>query len=164
MKPIIYSLQFRGRASSVRSDVLTFRLSAPSSAFLTTVGHDGVRGSIEDLVGREALFESELMLDVPSAFREAGTVDFGRGNLVRFRSVANGTLTTCPDPNLRRGAIVAEVQGGEGQFAAAEGFITSNFLVSDTGEVTDNQLGLIFVEDRLHESGRREQHVHHSHA
>ena len=138
---------------------LRFRLSAPSSAFFTTVGPDGVRGAIEDVAGRDARFDAELVLDDQSRFHELGTIVFGRGNVVRFRSVGSGTLTACPDPNLRRGAVVAEIEDGEGQFAAAEGFITSNFLVSDTGEVTDNQLGLIFVQDRLYEPGGREQHA-----
>ena len=37
------------------------------------------------------------------------------------------------------------VDGGEGQFAGASGYITSNFTLSDTGDVTDNQFGVIFV-------------------
>ena len=162
MKPLTYSLQFRGRASSARADVLRFRLSAPSSALVTTVGPDGLRGAIEDVAGRAAMLESELVLDGESRFHEVGTIVFGRGNIVRFRSVGSGMLSACPDPSLRRGAVVAEVSGGECQFALAEGFITSNFLVSDTGEVTDNQLGLIFVQDRLYEAGGREQHARHT--
>jgi hypothetical protein len=59
-----------------------------------------------------------------------------------------GRLAACPDPNLRQGTVVQEVEGGDGQFAGAEGLITSNFFVSDTGEVTDNHFGLIFVRDR----------------
>lgn len=38
-----------------------------------------------------------------------------------------------------------EVDGGEGQFAGARGRITPNFFVSDTGDVTDNHLGVVFV-------------------
>jgi hypothetical protein len=37
------------------------------------------------------------------------------------------------------------VDGGEGQFAGANGIITSNFTLSATGEVTDNHFGVIFV-------------------
>jgi len=35
--------------------------------------------------------------------------------------------------------------GGEGTFDGARGLITSNFLLSDTGELTENQLGVMFV-------------------
>jgi hypothetical protein len=40
------------------------------------------------------------------------------------------------------------VETGEGQFARASGRITSNFFLSDTGELTDNQIGVIFVNGR----------------
>ncbi len=65
-----------------------------------------------------------------------------------FHSVGLGRLGSSPDPHLRHGSVVREVEGGDGQFAGAEGLITSNFFVSDTGEVTDNQFGLIFVRDQ----------------
>jgi hypothetical protein len=39
-----------------------------------------------------------------------------------------------------------QVDGGEGQFAGARGLITSNFFVSETGEVTDCHFGLLFVQ------------------
>jgi hypothetical protein len=35
--------------------------------------------------------------------------------------------------------------GGEGALNGARGLITSNFLLSDTGELTENQLGVMFV-------------------
>jgi hypothetical protein len=65
-----------------------------------------------------------------------------------FAAAGLGRLAACPDPNLRHGTVVRKVEGGNGQFARAEGFITCNFLVSDTGEVTDNHFGLIFVHER----------------
>ena len=38
-----------------------------------------------------------------------------------------------------------EIDGDEGRFEDAQGLITSNFFVSDSGEVVDNQFGVIFV-------------------
>jgi hypothetical protein len=148
MKPIAYSLQFRGRASSVDSDRIRFRLTAPSSALVTRLGPHGVHGEFEDVSGGDATLEAELSLREQSTFDDAGTIEFGHGNSVRFRSVGLGRLVPCPAPNLRHGTVVREVQGGDGQFLRAEGLITSNFLVSDTGEVTDNHFGLIFVHER----------------
>jgi hypothetical protein len=153
MKPITYSLQFRGRATSIRSDRLRLRLTAPSAALVTTVGPTGVRGAFEDVPGEEATFESELSLGGQSTFDDAGTIEFGRGNVLRFHSVGMGRLGSCPDPNLRHGTVVLKVEGGDGQFAGAEGLITSNFFVSDTGEVTDNHFGVIFVHDRRSDEG-----------
>ena len=152
MKPITYSLQFRGRASSSGSDRMRLRLSAPSSALVTTLGPDGVQGAFEDVAGGDATLEAELSLHEQSTFDDAGTIEFGHGNSVRFRTVGLGRLVECPDRNLRHGTVVREVEGGNGQFERAEGLITSNFLVSDTGEVTDNHLGLIFVHERRFEA------------
>jgi hypothetical protein len=146
MKPILFSLQFRGRARPLRSDRLRFTLSAPSSAVLTTVGPHGISGAIEEVAGAEARLESDVAFGGPT-FEDAGTIDFGRGHMLRFRSAAAGCLTASPDANLRHGASVREVKGGAGQFEGATGFITSNFLLSDTGEVTDNGLGLIFIRE-----------------
>jgi hypothetical protein len=50
-------------------------------------------------------------------------------------------------------AAAARSREGTGCSHGREGLITSNFLVSDTGEVTDNHFGLIFV----HERGRTER-------
>jgi hypothetical protein len=147
MKPITYTLQFRGRASSVGADRMRFRLTAPSSALVTRLGPDGVHGALEEVAGGDAALEAELSLHEQSTFEDGGTIEFGHGNSVRFRSVGLGRLVECPDRNLRHGTVVREVEGGNGQFERAEGLITSNFLVSDTGEVTDNHLGLIFVHE-----------------
>jgi hypothetical protein len=146
MKSITYTLQFRGRASSVGADRMRFRLTAPSSALVTRLGPDGVHGALEEVAGGDAALEAELSLHEQSTFEDGGTIEFGHGNSVRFRSVGLGRLVECPDRNLRHGTVVREVEGN-GQFERAEGLITSNFLVSDTGEVTDNHLGLIFVHE-----------------
>jgi hypothetical protein len=151
MKPITYSLQFRGRASPVGSDRMRLRLTAPSSALVTSLGPDGVQSAVEEVAGGDAALDVELSLR-EQTFEDAGTIEFGHGNSVRFRSVGPGRLVKCPDRNLRHGTVVREVEGGNGQFERAEGLITSNFLVSDTGEVTDNHLGLIFVHEQRSET------------
>ncbi len=152
MKPITYSLQFRGQARSLRSNVVRLTLTAPSSALVTTVGTVGVHGMFSDVAGGEAFLHSELEFDEGSSVADRGTIEFGRGNTLRFRSVA-GRLTRCADPHLRHGAVICQVDGGEGQFAGCEGLITSNFFLSDTGEVTENHFGLIFVHDRQSTDG-----------
>jgi len=130
---------------------MRFRLTAPSSALVTSLGPDGVHGAVEDVAGGDATLEAELSLR-EQTFDDAGTIEFGHGNSVRFRSLGLGRLVHCPDRNLRHGTVVCRVEGGNGQFARAEGLITSNFLVSDTGEVTDNHLGLIFVHEARSEA------------
>ncbi|MFZ1879834.1 MAG: hypothetical protein WAU41_06675 [Gaiellaceae bacterium] len=155
MKPLAYSLQFRGRVTSNDPRALRFRLTAPTSTLATTIGPDGIHSAFDESGGGEAAAEAELLLGESSSFFEVGTIVFGSGNIVRYRSACAGRLTGCPDPNLRHGVVIHEVVGGDGQFADAEGFITSNFLVSDTGEVTNHQLGVIFVHDRRLAHGPR---------
>ena len=46
-----------------------------------------------------------------------------------------------------------EVTGGRGRLAGARGFVTSNFLLADSGELTDHHIGLLFLERATHEGG-----------
>jgi hypothetical protein len=97
--------------------------------------------------GYEAVLESRLVLADGGSFDEVGSIVVGPGNVIRFRTVGAGHLAASPDPHLEHGTAMWEIESGEGQFEGATGRITSNFFVSDTGELTDNHLGLIFVND-----------------
>jgi hypothetical protein len=143
--PIVYSLQFRGRIASLSSRVLEQRASAPSQVLSTTVDANGLAGRVQPGEGEEALLVSRLALADDGSFDQSGTIEFAPGHVLAFRSVGAARLDRSPDPHLRHGASVWEVEGGEGQFHGAHGRITSNFLVSDTNELTDNHFGLIFV-------------------
>ena len=59
------------------------------------------------------------------------------------------------DPDLRQGTVVWTVEGGDGQFEGAFGLITSNFLLSATGDLTENQLAVVFAlaETEAHAGG-----------
>jgi hypothetical protein len=145
LQPIVYSLQFRGRITSLSSRVLEQRASAPSQVLITTVDANGLAGHVEPGEGEEALLVSRLALADDGSFDQSGTIEFAPGHVLAFRSVGAARLGRSPDPHLRHGAAVWEVEGGEGQFRGAHGRITSNFFVSDTNELTDNHFGLIFV-------------------
>jgi hypothetical protein len=140
-----YSLQFRGQVKAVGSHVLSVRATAPGSTLVTTVAEAGLTGRIEPATGDEALLEARLVLADDGAVDASGTIEIGDGHLFRFRTVGTGRLTGSPDPTLRHGGVVYEIHAGEGQFAGAHGRIASNFLLSDSGELTDNQLGLLFL-------------------
>lgn len=145
LSPIVYSLQFRGRVTSLSSRVLEQRASAPSQILVTSVDANGLAGRVEPGDGEEALLVSRLVLADDGSFDQSGTIEFPAGHALAFRSVGAARLSRSPDPNLRHGAAVWEVEGGEGQFRGARGRITSNFFVSDTNELTDNHFGLLFV-------------------
>jgi hypothetical protein len=144
-RPIVYSLQFRGRMTSVSSRVLEQRASAPSQVLITTVDGDGLDGTVQPGEGKEALLVSRLVLADDGSFDQSGTIEFAPGHVLAFRTIGPARLGRSPDPQLRHGAAVWEIEGGDGQFRGAHGRITSNFVVSETDELTDNHFGLIFV-------------------
>ena len=147
MRPIAFSMHFRGHSRSLSPGVLTARARAPRAALVTGVD-DGVMHQHLDLfASHEALLECRLTFFDNTSFEEVGTISFGDGDALRFRSVGEGTLEASPDVHLRHGAVTWRVDGGAGVFAGATGRIVSNFLLSDTGDLTDHQLGVVFLRD-----------------
>jgi hypothetical protein len=147
MRQIMYVMQFRGQAMPVSTGVLKATTTASSCRITTVAGTDGVSGTLEKVAGDTAAFESQVTFTGESSFHEEGTISFGpNGQRLRFSTVGQGHLGPSPDPALRHGTVMWQVEGGDGQFAGARGLITSNFFVGEAGEVTDNHYGVIFVE------------------
>lgn len=91
-----------------------------------------------------ALCRRDLELWEDGSLVETGELSFGGGDAITFR--ARGALGSSPVPRQRHGTAVLEVTGGRGQLAGARGYVTSNFLLSDSGALTDHHLGLLFLE------------------
>jgi hypothetical protein len=108
-----------------------------------------------ELAARRSRVASRLSFLDEATFRGEGTVDFGGGDSMRFRSLSPGTLARSPDPALRHGTTVLEVHGGSGRYAGARGRITSNFVLAEDGRVTDIQVGVIFLGRDQEEERRR---------
>jgi hypothetical protein len=145
VKPLVYSMQFRGEAGPSAPGILSAAMTAPSCALVTRIDGDGLHGGFEPAAGEEASFRLRVCLAAATTTEETGTIVFGAGNALHLRSAGPAVLGPSPDPHLRHGTLMWQVASGEGQFANAEGRIASNFFVSDSGEVTDNQIGVIFV-------------------
>ena len=145
MRHVAFSMQFRGHSTRLSPGVLTARATAPSSALVTQINHDGVHGRLEARTGHEAHLECRLTFLDDNRFEEVGTISFGNGNALRFRTAAEGTLAACADPRLQHDAAVWDVDGGAGALEGATGRTVSNFLLSDSGDLTDNQLGVLFL-------------------
>lgn len=124
-----YSLEFRGHATPIAPAVLVTRASAPCDLF--------------DEAG-EALLETRVTLLDGDEFELAGTVAFGGGRALRFRSLGHGLMQPAGADGLRIASAMCEIDGGAGDLALASGRITSAFLVSDTGELTEHHVGLVF--------------------
>ena len=141
MHQIIYAMQFIGQATPQERmpNVLRAATTASSCSLTTVAGPEGVQGSPQPVAGEEATFESEVVFSDASTFQESGGIRFGQHeNCLRFSTVGQGYLGPSADPKRSHGTVMWRVEDGEGQFAGASGLITSNFFVSDTGEVTDS--------------------------
>jgi hypothetical protein len=108
---------------------------------------DGVHAGYEQAPGDEAVMLADIAVAEDWTFEATGSIAFGVRHTVRFRTVSAGHLDRTPDRHLRQGSVIATIEGGSGQFEGAEGRITSNFLLSDTGELTDHQIGLVFIRE-----------------
>lgn len=132
----MFSLEFRGYSTALSPGVITARGTDPNGAL----------GSIVD-DGCEAQLERRLTFLDETSFEDVGTISLGAGNALRFRSIGLGSLGPSARPGLRQGTAAWIVDGGAGAFARASGRIVSNFLISDTGELTDRQLAIVFLEE-----------------
>ncbi len=148
MHPVAFSLHFRGTSAPLSPGVLTARATAPSGALATRIDGAGPHARFEQLDGEEAHMECRLTFADDVHFDEVGTISFGNGNALRFRSIAPGTLEPSADPSLRQGAVTWAVDSGAGIFSGASGRLVSNFLVASSGELTDHQVGVVFLDER----------------
>ena len=149
MRQILYTMHFRGQTSlsGHGSDVLRTNGSATSCVVSTVIRPSGVETDLHASEGELAFIESELRVTGPDEFEEDGTITFGDDNehVLRFSTVGQGHVTTGVEPGTMAGTASWKVDGGEGQFAAARGFITSHFTLSEAGELSDFHCGLIFL-------------------
>lgn len=125
MAALSYSLEFRGYATPLDPGVLIGRGSAPQ---------DG---------GSEALLETRVTLVGEDGFEQLGTISFGNGDAVRFRSRGLGVLGGID--RVRHGTAICDIESGCGRFEGAAGRITTSFFVSETGELTDHHEAVIFA-------------------
>jgi len=98
---------------------------------------------------RLAFLESALRITGPDSFQEDGTIAFGDDSehLLRFSTLGHGYFERSVEPGILAGTASWKVDGGQGQFAAASGYISSTFTVSESGELNDVHCGLIFLPD-----------------
>lgn len=147
MREVIYAMRFRGQAEPVGEvgNVLRAATSAPSSTLTSTVGSDGLTGTLAPAPGEEATFTSEVTFTGETSFQEVGTIGFGNGHQLRFSTVGSGYLAPSADPLRKHGTVMWRVDGGEGQFAEASGLITSNFFVDEGLGVVDHHFGVLLM-------------------
>lgn len=142
---LAYALEFRGEALP-DDDGLVFRARAPSGTIETRVARDGVSSlHIVDDLAEEAMLQARLAFRADGSFTARTTLDFGHGHRLFIETAGEGRLGDSADEHLRHGTAVFRVAGGVGQFRGATGQVTSNFVLSDTGDLTDRQVGIVFL-------------------
>jgi len=149
MRQLIYALRFRGETIRIGIDgnVHETAASASGCTMRSRIDAGGLNGSLRPERGPEAVLESELTFTGATTFQGVGTIAFGTGgHRLRFSTVGSGHLGPAHDADRRHGAVIWRVDGGDGQFAGASGLIASTFVLSDDGEVTDHQLGMVVVQ------------------
>jgi hypothetical protein len=104
-------------------------------------------GELEGVLVSEtaATLDAHLSFADERRFGMHGEIRFGDEDSLRFRTLEDGRLDETPQPGLRHGAAVLEVCGGTGRFEGACGRISSNFVVSRDGGITEHQLGVVFT-------------------
>lgn len=132
-----FALEFRGQATPVSPGVLLTRAS----------GTHALLG-----VEEEALLEGRLSLLDGDSFELAATVGLGDGSAFRLRTLTPGVLAPAPETGLRIGTAVCEVDRGAGRLAGVSGRLATSFLLSSTGELTDCQVGVLFVDAAVREA------------
>ncbi len=148
MQQLVYAIQFKSSATPHEGtpNVMNVKGEA-ASASITTVVHDqGLTGGFDPAAVVPVSFESEVKMLESNTFTESGTITFGdKGNRLLFKSVGTGWMAPGPQDGVSQGAISWVIEGGEGQFAGAKGVITSNFTIGSDGEVSDYQLGVLYL-------------------
>jgi hypothetical protein len=148
MRQLIYALRFHGEArrTGIDGNVLTTASTAPGCTIRSRVAADGLSGDLHPACGDEATLESELVLTGATTFQGGGTIRLGiGGHRLRFSTTGTAFLGPVSDDGRRHGAAIWRIEGGDGQFAGATGLIASTFVVDDAGEVTEHQLGVVYV-------------------
>lgn len=136
MKQLTYAAQFKGGAAPVdESNPGVLKVNAKSDGSPLSIG-----GKTE-----ATTFESTVRMTSEAAFDEDGKIGFGGGNAIRFSTVNAGSVAPSGIEGVTAGAVIWKIDGGEGELAGATGYITSNFFFNMEGEVTDNQVGVIFL-------------------
>ena len=152
MRKLLYTMQVRGRTSRPpdNSDPMRTTGSAVGCVLSTTISASGITTDFVPAKGELAYFDSELHLTGPDQFQEQGEIAFGdnTAHLLRFSTEGQGHLMSGFEPGTIAGTASWRVEGGEGQFAAASGFNTSNITITASGDRHDIQSGVIFLPDQ----------------
>jgi hypothetical protein len=149
MRRILYTMHFVGRTSPVpeNSTVLRTRGTATSCVITTVLSPSGLKSDLKGSAGDLAFLESELRLNGGGEFQEMGQITFADEckHVLEFSTLGRGHVVCGIEPGLIAGSASWLISGGIGQFAGAQGVISSTFTINESGDRNDLHCGLIFI-------------------
>jgi hypothetical protein len=158
MRQMTYTLQLQGKWSPLGTSPNVMKATLVATGGNLTAAHpDGLATALEPGQGEQVTCESDVTFlggfEVPegtsageAGFKETGFIALGGGeHHLRFSTIGQGYIGPSADPHVRQGAVIYQVESGEGQFRGAQGLLTSTFLVSENGDLTSYQTGVIFI-------------------
>jgi hypothetical protein len=149
LRKVLCTMQVRGRTSPAEGNSTPLKTtgSAVSCVISTVISAAGIQTHLAPSDGELAFFESELRLTGRDEFEESGEITFGDSadHILRFSTAGQGHMNSGLEPGMIAGTASWTVDSGEGQFAAAQGFITSNFTITASGERCDLLCGVLFL-------------------
>jgi hypothetical protein len=131
VRRIAYAQQLQGRLTAVGPGLVDVELATER----------------ESPLGAGATLASQLAFASRRAFCAEGTIALGGEPALCFRTVGHGVLAPSPEAGVRHGTAMLEAWG-IGPLSGARGRITSNFVVTGDGALTDDQVVVLFIEEQ----------------
>jgi hypothetical protein len=147
MRKVVFALEFRGRAGPVpgAEHLREARSAAASQTLSTVLTTDGVHARVEPAAGDTAVLEARVERFGDGTFVETGTITYGAAGSIAFETIGRGWVGPAPDGAGVVGGVLWRIREASDRLAGAQGLITSNFTVTPTGEVTDNQFARLYL-------------------
>jgi hypothetical protein len=96
-------------------------------------------------LGSSTRLTAQLWFATERSFRVWGTIAVSGREVLAVATLDRGDLADASHQGIRHGTAVLEATG-VGALAGVRGRITSNFVVSADGEVTDEQMVVLFLD------------------
>lgn len=113
---------------------------------------------LQSSLDNKVTFEAYTTQSDHGSFQVTGIILFGgKQHTLNISTSGNGQLLASPDSKYKQGAIAFQIDSGTGIFENATGFITSNFLVSESGDYRDVHTATLFLQSKEQDSFTAEE-------
>jgi hypothetical protein len=153
MRKLFYTMHYTGRAVPANNGSRPmFRIAATATSVIsrTVIGPHGFECDLKASDGDLVFLESDLRVIGSDLFVEGGAICFGEGgdHVLRFSTIGHGRFSKGLELHTITGTANWRIEGGQGQFAPAQGVIASNLTIRDDGELSNLHCGVIVLPER----------------